>query len=62
MKKNGRQFAAREVQYTADDSFAQLRLDIANTYPAEAGINKWIRTIRLNRGFISFLERMRLEV
>lgn len=50
MQKNGREFAAREVSYTADESFAQLRLDIAGAYPPGAGVNKWIRTIRLNRG------------
>ncbi|UCE08433.1 MAG: heparinase II/III family protein, partial [bacterium] len=50
MQKNGRQFTAREVRYTSDDSFAQLRLDMAGAYPPEADINKWIRTVRLNRG------------
>ncbi len=50
MQKDGRQYAARDVHYSADDAHAQLRLDIASAYPSEAGINYWIRTIRLNRG------------
>jgi len=50
MQKEGRKFVAREVVYTSDDSFAQLRLDIAGAYPPAAGINQWVRTIRLNRG------------
>ncbi len=50
MQKEGREFAARDVQYSFDEDYAQLRLDIADAYPPEAGINQWIRTIRLNRG------------
>jgi len=50
MQKDGREFAAKDVRYNFDDSFAQLRLDISGAYPPEAGVNQWIRTIRLNRG------------
>ncbi len=50
MQSPGRQFAAKDVQYEADDDHAQLKLDIAGTYPREAGLKSWIRTIRLNRG------------
>ncbi|MDZ7319575.1 MAG: heparinase II/III-family protein [candidate division KSB1 bacterium] len=49
MQQEGRNFAARDVQYATDDDHAQLRLDIAGAYPETAGINRWIRTIRLNR-------------
>lgn len=49
MQKNGRQFAASEVRYTFDNAFAQLRMNIADAYPPEAGVNQWIRTIRFNR-------------
>lgn len=49
MQQEGRNFAAREVQYEATDDHAQLRLDIAGAYPVNAGITHWIRTIRLNR-------------
>jgi len=50
MQQEGREFAARAVEYSSDDNYAQLRLDIAGAYPPEAGVNHWIRTIRLNRG------------
>jgi hypothetical protein len=50
MQKEGREFAARNVSYFADDNFAELKLDIAGAYPADAGINQWVRTVRLNRG------------
>ena len=50
MQKEGREFTARDVAYSFDDNYAQLRLDIAGAYPPEAGINHWIRTVRLNRG------------
>ncbi len=50
MQKDGRQYAARDVQYSSNDSFAQLQLNIAGAYPPEAGINDWVRTIRLDRG------------
>jgi len=49
MQRDGRNFAAKNVSYSSDDAFAQLRMDIADAYPLEAGINQWIRTIRLNR-------------
>ena len=46
----GEEFAARDVHYEADDAHAQLSLNIAGAYPAETGIERWQRTIRLNRG------------
>jgi len=50
MQSPGREFAARDVHYEADDDHAQLQLDIARTYPKQANLKSWIRTIRLNRG------------
>ena len=50
MQKDGREFAASDVNYTSGRSFAELSLDIAGAYPAEAGVGSWKRTIRLNRG------------
>ncbi len=50
MQQEGREYAARDVHYTMDDDFAQLQLDITEAYPPEANIEKWTRTIRLNRG------------
>ncbi len=50
MQENGREFAARDVSYQADDSRAQFSLDIASAYPSEAGVREWRRTLRLERG------------
>jgi len=45
----GPDFKANNVSYRNDKGFSQLSLDIAKSYPADAGINSWLRTIRLNR-------------
>lgn len=49
MQKDGKEFAARNVAYSSDDNYAQLKLDIAAAYGASANIKKWVRTVRLNR-------------
>lgn len=49
MQIDGRSFAAKDVNYTTNDNFAQLKLDIAGAYPEKAGLKSWVRTIRLNR-------------
>ena len=46
----GRNFAARDARYHADDASAETALDIAGAYPDSAGINTWVRTVALNRG------------
>ena len=50
MQQAGRQYAAAQVQYRADDAVAELQLDLAPAYPKAAGIQSWVRTIRLLRG------------
>jgi hypothetical protein len=50
MQAAGRQFAASEVDYHADDSAAEMRLNLERAYPKEAGLKKWRRTLRLARG------------
>jgi hypothetical protein len=50
MQKNGREFAAKDVKYKSGSSFAELSMDIAGAYPEQAGVKKWNRRIRLNRG------------
>lgn len=50
MQKNGRKFAAKDVIYQQTDQSAQFSLDIAGTYPEDAGVKSWQRTVRLNRG------------
>lgn len=46
----GASFKAGNVLYKQEKNASQISLDIAKSYPAEAGVNKWQRTIRLNRG------------
>jgi hypothetical protein len=50
MQAAGRQYAARDVSFHSDDTAAEFVADIAAAYPKEAGVDKWIRTIRLERG------------
>ncbi|MGC2659576.1 MAG: heparinase II/III family protein [Bryobacteraceae bacterium] len=49
MQSAGRQFAARDVRYHADDNTAEFYLDVAAAYPAEAQVEHWNRTLRLDR-------------
>ena len=49
MQKEGRQFAARDVKYSATAERAEFSLDLAGAYPAEAGIKSWVRTLALER-------------
>jgi hypothetical protein len=49
MQSAGRQIHATDVVYRTDDAAAELSLDIAKAYPAEAGIRSWRRSIRLDR-------------
>lgn len=46
----GSQYQAANVTYSKSNSYAQLTLDISKSYPEDAGINSWKRSIRLNRG------------
>ena len=46
----GSEFAARDVSASLDSDHAELRLDIAGAWDAEAGIERWDRTVRLERG------------
>jgi len=50
MQKEGRKYAAKDVEYESSEGSAQLKMDIAPAYPDEAEINSWLRTVRLNRG------------
>lgn len=46
-QKDGRNFAAKDVVYNEKES--TLKMNIAQAYPKEAGINFWNRTVKLNR-------------
>ena len=49
MQKDGREFEARDVRYSADADKAEFSLDLAKTYPPEAGIVSWNRNILFER-------------
>jgi hypothetical protein len=49
MQAPGRRYAAREVSCRTGDRQAEFSLDIADAYPAEAGIVSWRRTLTLDR-------------
>ncbi len=46
----GAAFKATNVSYKEDKKSAQFSLDIAKSYPENAGVSTWQRTVRLNRG------------
>ena len=50
MQAAGRQYAARDVSFRSDDAGAEFAADIAAAYPKVAGVERWVRTIRLDRG------------
>ncbi len=50
MQDPGRQHAARDATYEMNDASASLTLDIIDAYPASSTIQRWQRTITLNRG------------
>jgi len=50
MQQAGGQYAATDVRYRADDAAAELQLELAPAYSKSAGIESWVRTIRLQRG------------
>ncbi|CAL1518936.1 heparinase II/III family protein [Chitinophaga sp. MM2321] len=45
----GSRYKAEAVVYKSGASYSQLTMNIGAAYPAEAGISKWNRSIRLNR-------------
>ena len=49
MQAAGRQYEARDVAFHADDASAEFGADLAAAYPTEAGVEKWRRSVRLDR-------------
>ena len=49
MQAAGRQYEARDVGFHADDASAEFSADLAAAYPKEAGVEKWRRSVRLDR-------------
>jgi hypothetical protein len=61
MQQNGRDFAARDLHYAADEAGAEFALDIAAAYPPDAGIIAWRRLFTFAReGRITVEDRYRL--
>ena len=50
MQSAGRRFCATDVSYRAGDQDAELRSNLATAYPPEAKLQRWIRSVRLDRG------------
>jgi len=50
MQAPGRDYAAKNVAYSANEKEAVLQLDIASAYPKAANLKTWQRHIRLERG------------
>jgi len=48
-QKSGVEFKATGRKFTTDDNRAVCSFNIAETYPKEAGVKSWIRTITLDR-------------
>jgi hypothetical protein len=46
----GAEFKAINVLYQTGKNYSKLTLDIAKSYPEDAGVINWTRNIRLNRG------------
>jgi len=46
----GPNYKAGNVSYKTGKGFSSLTLDIAPSYPEDAGITNWMRSIQLNRG------------
>lgn len=43
-QREGRNYAAKNVKYSP----GHISMDLANTYPTEAGISKWVRSIEIS--------------
>lgn len=50
LQHEGMEYAAKDVEYQANDLFSEMKADISGAYPAESGMAYWLRTCRLNRG------------
>jgi hypothetical protein len=49
MQHDGVQFKATDRKYSSDDKRATYSFNIAETYPPEAGVKSWVRTVTLDR-------------
>lgn len=56
LQSSGEQYRAKDAAYSSTDAFAELKMDIGEAYPVEAGIGSWFRTCRLTRGETASVE------
>jgi hypothetical protein len=58
MEEVGRDHAARDVRYMSCADSVSFSLDIAGAYPPEANVEKWVRSMRMDRsrGVVSVTE------
>ena len=49
MQAAGRQYEARDATFRADAAAAEFTADLAAAYPKEAAVEKWRRSVRLDR-------------
>jgi len=63
MQHDGPRFKAAQHKYESNDERAVLSFDLATTYPREAGVKRWIRTVTLDRvkGRVAIEEDFELE-
>ncbi len=71
MQSAGSNFKASNISYEEENSFAEFKMDISKAYPKDAKVEKWIRSVRLNRNknivlaedykFSEFLTPLRLN-
>lgn len=55
-QETGEEYRAKNVKYTDAEELAEFSLDIAASYPNEAGIKKWFRRCMLHRERESYIE------
>jgi hypothetical protein len=63
MQREGGKYKATQLKYESNDDRAVLAFDLAATYPKEAGVKSWIRTVTLDRvhGKVTVEENFDLE-
>jgi hypothetical protein len=49
MQAAGRQYEARDARFHADEASAEFSAELAAAYPVEAGVERWRRSVRLDR-------------
>lgn len=62
-EREGMQFTSLDTECTINSLFSELKMDLKNAYPKDAGIEKWIRTSKLDRmsGSIIINENFKLN-